>query len=180
MAFDVKAFVNWNLSARFFLRETFRRKEFRQTKPNLTSAWVNALSELANLIKKHTEAMLARLPEGELKGLSRQGKEAIDPKTSLSLSLVKRLQDFPHRLHYHIDPNGIVLIYSEDRYLEGALYFGTRQLPRLRPIDYLVSRMSLRLADRSLVFIARDFSKPHESQDDFKRDNLRQVTPYYT
>jgi hypothetical protein len=179
VAFDVKAFVGWNLRLRHFLKEGLRRKAYHQNKPNLAFAWANALSELSNLIKKHTEAMLARLPEGELKALNRGGKEAIDPKSTLLLSLIKRLGDFPHRLHYHVDPNGRVLIYSEDRYLEGALYFGTRQLPRLRPIDYLVSRMSLRLADRSLVFIARDFRKPHESEDDFKRDNLRQVTPYY-
>jgi hypothetical protein len=179
MPFDATAFAKWNVRARMALREILRRDEFHRATPNLAPAWANARSELANLIKKVTEGMLSRLPEAEIERLTERGKAALDPKTVLSFMLVKRLAAFPHSLHYQINADGTVLIYSDDRYLEGALYFGTRQLPRLRPIEYMVVRMSLRLQDPSLVFTARDFRKPHEIERDFERSNLRTVSPHY-
>src|SRR6202008_4222470 len=179
MPFDAKVFAKWNVRARVALREILRRDEFHRSTPNLAPAWANARSELTNLIKKVTEGMLTRISEDEIARLTKGGKEATDPKTVLSFMLVKRLATFPHSLHYQVNADGTVLIYSSDRYLEGALYFGTRQLPRLRPIEYMVTRMSLRLQDPSLVFIARDFRKPHEIDQEFKRENLRQVSPHY-
>jgi hypothetical protein len=179
MAFDAEAFARWNITARVRARWMDRREKFRKAPPNIAPAWANALSELINLIKKVTQGMLARIPEEEIREITKEGNPSIDPKTKLLLSLVKRLEDFPHSLAYWVNEDGTVLIYSSDRYLEGALYFGTRQLPRLRPIDYLVSRMSLRLQDHSLVFTARDFRKSHEIDQDFKRENLRQVSPHY-
>jgi hypothetical protein len=180
MAFDAKVFASWNVRARLILREMLRRDEFRQVAPNLAPVWANSLSELTNLIKKVTEGMLNRLSEEEIAGLTKQVNPELDSKTVLLLALVKRLQAFPHSLHYLVGKNGTVLIFSDDRYLEGALYFGTRQLPRLRPIDFLVSRMALRLRDPSIVFTARDFRKAHETDKEFKRENLRTVSPHYS
>jgi len=179
MSFDAKAYANWNVKARVFLREMLRRKEFHLVRPNLAPAWAVAVSELTNLIKKVVQGMLARLSEAETDRLLRSGKEGADAKTVALLALVKRLQSFPAGLHYQVNTDGTVLIYSADRYLEKALYFGTRELPRLRPIEFLVSRMTLRLAEASLVFTARDFRKSYETDAEFKRENLRQVTPYY-
>jgi len=179
MAFDAKAFANWNVKARYFLREMLRRKEFHKAAPNLAPVWAVARSELSNLIKKTVQGMLSRLSETETDRLVRSGREGADAKTVELLALVKRLQSFPESLQYQVNSDGTVLIYSSDRYLEKALYFGTRELPRLRPIDYLVFRMSLRLQDRSLVFTARDFRKAYEIDAEFKRENLRQVTPYH-
>ena len=180
MAFDAEAFAKWNVHTYVILRETLRREESRKAMPNLGPVWANALSELANLIKKVTQGMLARMPETEIHRIIKLGNPSIDPQTKLLLSLVKRLGEFPASLTYEMrKETGTVLVYSSDRYLEGALYFGTRQLPRLRPIEFIVSRMSLRLQDRSIVFTARDFRKPHEIEDDFKRENLRTVSPGY-
>jgi hypothetical protein len=179
MAFDVKAFASWNLRARDFLREVHRRKDFRRVAPNLGPAWAIARSEVANLTKKAAGGLLTRLSESEVERLTEAGKGALDPKTVFLLSLVKRLTDFPDTLHYQINRDSTILIYSTDRELERALYFGTRELPRLRPIDFLVARMMLRLGDSSLVFTARDFRKAHEIEQDFKRENLRKVAPGY-
>ena len=179
MAFDAGAFARWNVKARFYLRERLRRDEFYRATPNLGPAWANALSELTVLTKKVVEGMLNRIPEDEITRITRLVNPVIDPRTMLQLNLIKRLRDFPHSLSYTITNDGTVLIYSSDRYLEGALYFGTRQLPRLRPIEFLVSRMTRSLRNRSLVFTARDFRKPHETEDDFKRENLRTVSPDY-
>ena len=180
MPFNAKAFANWNVKGRVFLREMLRRGEFHRARPNLAPAWAVAHTELSNLIKKTVGGMLARLSEAETERLTRLGNQGIDPKTAALLILVKRLQSFPDSLQYQINTDGTVLIYSSDRYLEKALYFGTRELPRLRPIEFLVSRMTLRLQDRSLVFTARDFSKSYEIDQELKRENLRQVTPYHT
>jgi hypothetical protein len=152
---------------------------FEKVRPNLAPAWAVAHSELVNLIKKHTESMLTRLPETEMERLDKLGKEAIDARTVFLLTLIKRLQAFPESLHYALHPDGTIFIYSTDRYLEKALYFGTRELPRLRPIDFVVSRLTFLLKDHSLVFTARDFRKSHEPDQEFKRENLRQVTPYH-
>jgi hypothetical protein len=179
MPFDAKLFAQWNVRSWIIFRETHRREEFRKAAPNLGPVWANALSELSNLIKKVVQGMLARIPESEIDEITRLGNPSIDPKTTVLLNLVKRLGDFPHSLSYRITEDKKVLISSSDRYLEGALYFGTRQLPRLRPIEFLVSRMSLRLQDPSIVFTARDFRKPHEIENDFKSENLRTVRPHY-
>jgi hypothetical protein len=180
MAFDPTVFARWNLRARYFLREMRRRNEFDRARPNLGPAWAIARSEVANLTKKAAGSLLTRLSEGELERLTERGKGSIEPRTVFLLSLVKRLHAFPDSLHYEINRDRTILIYSSDRELERALYFGTRELPRLRPIDFLVARMLLRLQDSSLVFTARDFRKAHEIEQDFKRENLRQVTPYYS
>jgi hypothetical protein len=180
MAFDAKVFASWNVRTRLTLREILRRKEFRKTTPNLGPPWVSAVSELANSIKKVTQGMLARISENEIDRITKLANPSIDPKKKLLRFLIRRWQDFPRTLSYQITGDGAVLIYSSDRYLEGALYFGTRQLPRLRPIEFIVSRMTLRLQDHSIVFIARDFRKSHETEDDFKKENLRQVGPHYS
>jgi hypothetical protein len=180
MAFDAEAFARWNVTVFLRLREMRRREKFSRATPNIAPVWANAVSELANLIKKTVQGMLARISEDEITRITKLVNPSIDPKTTLLLSLVKRLQDFPHSLSYEVTGDGTVLIYSSDRYLEGALYFGTRQLPRLRPIEFLVSRMALRLQDPSIVFTARDFRKPHETEEDFKRENLREVSPHYS
>jgi hypothetical protein len=179
MAFDAKVFADWHARTRCYSRWSLRREKFREKPPNLTLLWAVARSELTNLIKKVTQGMLDRIPESEIHKITKLADPVIDPKNAILLNLVKRLHAFPTSLSYRINKEGTVLIYSSDRYLEGALYFGTRQLPRLRPIDYLVSRLGLRLQDRSIVFMARDFRKPHETEEDFKRENLRQVSTHY-
>ena len=179
MAFDAEAFARWHVKAPIRALWAVRREKFHRAPPNLAFAWANARSELANSIKKVTEGMLARIPETEIRRITKLVNPVIDPRTKLLFSLVKRLHAFPASLEYKIKDDGTVLISSSDRYLEGALYFGTRQLPRLRPIEFIVSRMVLRLQDHSIVFTARDFRKSHETEDDFKRENLRTVGPHY-
>jgi hypothetical protein len=180
MAFDAEAFARWRIKAPIRALWAVRREKVSKAPPNLGPAWANARSELTVSIKKVTEGMLARIPETEIQRITKLLNPVINPETKLLLSLVKRLHDFPTSLSYQTNRDGTVLIFSSDRYLEGALYFGTRQLPRLRPIDFMVSRLALRLKDHPIVFTARDFRKPHEIENDFKRENLRQVSPHYS
>jgi hypothetical protein len=71
-------------------------------------------------------------------------------------ALAKRIGGFSGGLRYELDRyDGHVLLLSEDPELERALYYGTRELPTMRPLALLVRYLTESGVLSALVFTHR-------------------------
>lgn len=171
-----ETFASWNVKAYALLREYHRRDQARFQEPFVEPVFAEAVSALAQVINRLSETLLRSIPSEEY--TKEVTGQAVDAKTGQTLDLFKRFAAFPATLRYYYSNDQSVILYSTDRWMERALSFGTRDLPRVRPIEFLVRKMRSRL-DPSLVFTARDFRKFHEYKDtEWLRENLRVLSPF--
>jgi hypothetical protein len=118
-----------------------RIDEIKGLKPLLDAAWPKAVRRLhMDLIK-----VAANIPDEILK---------------------VQVENFALSLSYHIDDKeiGRVCILSSNRYLERALYYGSRQIPAIRPLQLFAGYLEESEALDSIVFTAREFID-HETRD---------------
>jgi len=133
--------------------------------------WEPALKELRDVITRETNSMMFQVNHG---GLSQEDNEHI-------IQLIERMTKFPDTLSYHIiEENGTVLILSTDKYLDRALFYGTRILPILKPIKIVSEHIGKAIGANSPVFISQAFETnkkiDHETDQEYTQ-NTKQTNP---